>query len=98
MKKNTAGRLAKKAKDEVVLTEAQEEFLENVHPSWREQLVDQVKLHNKLIDSEWTLGFNNRGFGHGDYAVITTDGNMVVLCSTKELAEYLVILHNANLS
>jgi hypothetical protein len=55
------------------------------------------------MDKPWGLGFNDRGHGHGDYAVVVTTGHaaatseVVVKCDSRELAEYIVHLHNTYL-
>lgn len=52
-----------------------------------------------MLDKTWALGFKDRGHGHGDFAVITldTEEELVVKCSSKELAEHIIKVHNDSL-
>ena len=49
----------------------------------------------KMMDTDWAVGFNDRGMGHGDYAVIVagTDNDVVVKCPSREVAEHIVAAH-----
>ncbi len=48
-----------------------------------------------MLEKIWALGFKDRGHGHGDFGVITLDSSELVLeCSSKELAEHIIKLHN----
>jgi hypothetical protein len=47
----------------------------------------------------WDIGFNDRGLGHGDFAVICQWPKqefpvVVVQCPTREVAEHIVNTHN----
>lgn len=52
-----------------------------------------------MIEERWGVGFNDRGHGHGDYAVILDnhEGIVVVKTESLELAQHIVKLHNDNL-
>ena len=47
-----------------------------------------------LVKAEWTVGFNDRGLGHGDFGVITTKGDFVVGPCSHALAGHIVEVHN----
>lgn len=48
-----------------------------------------------MIESEWALGFNDRGMGHGDYGIIVKDTEKLVIGTIdRELAEHIINLHN----
>jgi hypothetical protein len=49
------------------------------------------------LHKKWTLGFKDRGLGHGDYAVVTVKNALVVECPNKEIAEHIIEIHNAYL-
>jgi hypothetical protein len=60
------------------------------------------------LKQKWTLGFNDRGHGHGDYGVIVAPpeehdpevlhfGEVIVEQLDKELADHLIKLHNQDL-
>jgi hypothetical protein len=57
---------------------------------WARKLVEQH-------DEDWAVGFKDRGLGHGDFAVLTKDGTLIAECPTKEIAEYIVSIHNSRL-
>ena len=66
------------------------------HPSWDEAVEEAKKKQKKLLSCVWTIGFNDRGMGRGDFAVITKKtGELVVECSSHELAAHIVEVHNA---
>jgi hypothetical protein len=49
----------------------------------------------KLLESEWEVGFRDRGMGHGDYAVITKyKGKTIVVCEcpSLQIAQFIVNL------
>ena len=48
----------------------------------------------EMIEAPWSLGFKNRGYGYGDFAVMV-DEILVVECPSKEVAEHIIELHNA---
>ena len=58
----------------------------------------------RIMESEWAVGFKDRGHGHGDYAAIVKQTEkeleefavpiLVCECHTRELAEHIVNLHN----
>ena len=57
-------------------------------------LAEIEKLIAETIQQEWTVGFNDRGMGAGDYAVIL--GNTIIVkCPYLEIAEHIVATHNA---
>ena len=49
-----------------------------------------------IKNDRWAVGFNDRGHGHGDYAVLV-DGSqeIVVKAPSQEVAEHIVSVHNA---
>lgn len=52
------------------------------------------------LTCEWSVGFHDRGHGHGDFAVICDweEGEwpiVIVRCPTKEIADHIVETHNA---
>ena len=50
---------------------------------------------NSVIDVEWDLGFQDKGHGHLNFAVIVKDKEtLVVECESKEIAEHIVEIHN----
>ena len=54
-----------------------------------------------LKESRWSLGFKDRGMGHGDFGVMfQLDGQeqLVVECACREIADYLIETHNASLT
>lgn len=54
----------------------------------------------KNIDSlkiKWSLGFKDRGMGHGNFAVLTDKSELVAKCFSKETAEHIIELHNKTL-
>lgn len=63
----------------------------------------QAELHNRLnrlLKYRWFIGFNDRGQGHGDYAVMVrcNHRNIVVSeCASEEIAEHIVLNHNGSL-
>ncbi len=57
-------------------------------------IADEAKRTAAILSAKWGVGFHDRGHGHGDYAVITVAGVLVVKCE-KEIAEHIVALHNA---
>lgn len=50
---------------------------------------------DELMEQDWAIGFNDRGLGHGDYAVILTDkeSEVVVKCPSREVAEHILAGH-----
>ena len=56
----------------------------------------QSKVDQALL-VRWSIGFQDRGMAHGDYAVITEDGLTIVKCPGKAFAEHIVELHNATI-
>jgi len=48
-----------------------------------------------LLKTKWVLAFRDRGLGHGDYAIMTPNQDLVVECPSKEVANHIVELHNA---
>lgn len=47
----------------------------------------------EVIKSPWSLGFKDRGLGHGDYAIMI-DKMIVVKCPSYEVAKHILELHN----
>jgi len=57
-----------------------------------------MKTGEEMITSEWSLGFKDRGFGHGDFGVVTSDQSLVVECPNIVVAEHIINLHNKELA
>ena len=53
-----------------------------------------AEKEQNLLNSEWVLGFMDRGLGHGDYAVILKTNEVVVPCNSRAIAEHLIEIHN----
>lgn len=47
----------------------------------------------EMIELPWSLGFKDRGLGHGDYAIMI-DNTLVAECPSREVAEHIIKLHN----
>ena len=61
---------------------------------WAEEYDRRIKL---IRESRWSLGFKDRGLGHGDFGVLyKLDGEdrLLLECDGRELAEYLIEMHN----
>ena len=56
-----------------------------------------MKTGEEMITLEWTLGFKDRGIGHGDFGVVTSEGTLVVECPNIVVAEHIINLHNKEL-
>ena len=52
----------------------------------------------EMLKSEWILGFKDRGLGHGDYGVVTSDQTLIVECPNIVVAQHIVDLHNKELA
>lgn len=52
---------------------------------------------DKFLNSEWAIGFNDRGMGHGDHAIIIKWTNYVVCEAMNGFAAHIVKLHNESL-
>ena len=69
--------------------------------TWDEFGQETERRMQELLKKEWSVGFKDRGLGHGDYAVIIkTDGDeiplVVVECGNfPAVAEHIVEAHNA---
>ena len=61
-------------------------------------LAKHKKSVRALLGAKWSVGFKDRGLGHGDFAVLTKIGELVVECPNKEIANHIVRLHNSDLS
>lgn len=62
------------------------------------QIDDVVNEAGKVINHEWTVGFQDRGMGHGDYAVMTKETNLVIAeCATAQIAQHICDIHNKSL-
>lgn len=49
----------------------------------------------KILSKEWAVGFRDRGQGYGDFGIVIKDTNVLVLeCPNREIAHYIVGLHN----
>ena len=61
---------------------------------------NEVKRRIRRIrDSRWSIGFKDRGHGHGDFAVLASSGRLLVAeVETKELAQMLIKQHNSHLT
>ena len=55
--------------------------------------INNINL-KEVFKLNWELGINERGLGHNDYAVVTTDEVLVVECLNKEVANYIIKCHN----
>ena len=54
-----------------------------------------AKRTKQLLESDWEVGFRDRGMGHGDYAVLGKyKGKSIVVCECPSLqvAQYIVNL------
>ena len=52
-------------------------------------------LIEEALQSEWAIGFHDRGMGRGDYAVIEKDTEVVIIkCPYREIAEHITSIHN----
>ena len=47
--------------------------------------------------TKWTIGFKDRGLGHGDFAVMASAQDVVVECPSREVANHIIELHNKSL-
>ena len=60
---------------------------------------EQMKVaSDALLASTWLVGYKDRGHGHGDFAVITQSGTLVVECVDRELANHIVTTHNNSIT
>ncbi len=60
-----------------------------------EELAAQEEAkQKKIIEAKWTVGFRDRGLGHGDFGVITSKGEFVVGPCSHELAGHIAEVHN----
>jgi hypothetical protein len=50
--------------------------------------------NEKILKQKWTVGFRDRGNGHGDFAVITTKGDFVTGPCSHEVAGHIAKVHN----
>ncbi len=67
---------------------------DETHEDEESQTIGQSDL-SALLCVYWTLGFHDRGHGHGDFGVITVDEEKVVLERIgRDLAEHIIKLHN----
>lgn len=49
----------------------------------------------EMIESPWSIGFKDRGFGFGDFAVMVDEMPIVIAeCPNREVAEHIIELHN----
>jgi len=52
----------------------------------------------KLLNSEWIVGFQDRGMGHGNFGIITKKKGLLITQEIpKEIAEHIVEIHNYEL-
>ncbi len=52
-------------------------------------------LIEEALQSEWAIGFHDRGMGRGDFAVIEKDTEVVIVkCPYREIAEHITSIHN----
>lgn len=63
------------------------------------ELAEEIDRRLKELENiEWTVGFRDRGMGHGDFGVVTKEGEyLIVECAWQRLAEYIVTIHNEKL-
>lgn len=52
---------------------------------------------DKFLNSEWAVGYRDRGHGHGDYAIIVKYTNHVICEAMDGFAKHIVELHNKHL-
>lgn len=59
-------------------------------------LIDTIgELVEEVLQNKWAVGFRDRGMGHGDYAVIEKDTEVVIVkCPYLEIAEHIAATHN----
>jgi len=55
---------------------------------------DKSQEVEPLLNGLWALGYRDRGHDHGDYAVMTKDGKMVVECPNLYVSQHIITLHN----
>lgn len=49
---------------------------------------------DKIMETDWVVGYCDQGMGHGNYAVlIAGTGEVVVKCPSREVAEHIVTSH-----
>lgn len=61
------------------------------------KLVEAYELEQeKILSSEWAVGFHDRGMGAGSFGVIVKDV-LIIGPISKGLADHLVNLHNESL-
>ena len=67
---------------------------------WDKSFFEFIDKQRRSIHSAvWVVGFNDRGHGHGDFAVLTKKkGILVAKCVSHEVAGHIVELHNASLT
>ncbi len=52
---------------------------------------------SEMLNAEWESAFRDRGFGHGDYAIMVNE--IVILeCPNKEIMDHIIELHNLDKS
>lgn len=65
------------------------------HPSWTTNLEELEKEKRSKLKSKWALAFNHRGYGNGDYAIVTMKKRLFVTGPLElEVAEHIIDLHN----
>ena len=53
-----------------------------------------------LLKAKWSLGFKDRGMGHGDFAVVTKALKrdiLIVECPNRAIAEHIIEAHNGTI-
>ena len=51
-----------------------------------------------ILNKKWSLGYKDRGHGHGDFAVLTVEDDLIVECPNREVAQHIINLHNRELT
>jgi len=71
---------------------------ESPMPAHLKKLVEAHEAKQALLAKKWAVGFHDRDHGHGDFAVITVDEELIAECPDKMLAEHIVEIHNNSLA
>lgn len=53
-----------------------------------------IQLSDDAITKPWTLGWRDRGLGHGDYGIMVGGKLMIGDLACGDLAEHIIDLHN----
>jgi hypothetical protein len=59
---------------------------------------EMLEGEQRLIQSKWQLGFRDRGHGHGDFGIVTENGELVAEMEWRQsLAAHIIEVHNKSL-